>query len=56
MINLNEEIDNSIDDFDEEDGRQAYLAFFKDSFPFLLCPTLSYFVLLCTDEVMTFLY
>ncbi|ECU4799642.1 hypothetical protein F2E42_24410, partial [Salmonella enterica] len=40
MINLNEEIDNSIDDFDEEDGRQAYLAFFKDSFPFLLCPTL----------------
>ncbi|ECE4939683.1 hypothetical protein DDP75_22065, partial [Salmonella enterica] len=40
MINLNEEIDNSIDDFDDEDGRQAYLAFFKDSFPFLLCPTL----------------
>lgn len=49
MINLNEEIDNSIDDFDDEDGRQAYLAFLKIVFLF-------YFVLHCTDEVRIFLY
>jgi len=40
MINLNDEIDDSIDELDEDDNRQAYLAFFKESFPFLLCPTL----------------
>lgn len=40
MININDEIDDSIDDLDDDDHRQAYLAFFKESFPFLLCPTL----------------
>ncbi|HBS5429159.1 TPA: hypothetical protein ACF578_001031 [Klebsiella variicola] len=40
MINLNEEIVDAIDDLDDEDHQQAYLAFFKSSFPFLLCPTL----------------
>ena len=34
MININEEINNSFDEFDEDDKQQAYLSFFKNSFPF----------------------
>lgn len=40
MININSEIDNSITDFEDDDRREAYLGFFRNSFPFLLCPTL----------------
>jgi len=36
-----EEIDDDIDDLDEEEQREAFLGFFKNSFPFLLCPTLA---------------
>lgn len=46
MINLNEEIDNSVDDFDEDDKRQAYLAFLKIAFHF-------YYARRYTDEAMT---
>ena len=40
MINLNDEIDDAFDEFDEEENRIAYLGYFKNTFPFLLCPTL----------------
>ena len=35
-----DEIDDDIDGLDEEEHREAFLGFFKNSFPFLLCPTL----------------
>ncbi|EOI1369379.1 hypothetical protein [Serratia ureilytica] len=40
MININAEIDESITDFDDDDQREAYLGYFRNNFPFLLCPTL----------------
>jgi len=40
MININDEIDSAIDELDEDDAREAYLSFFKNSFPFLICPSL----------------
>lgn len=40
MESIYEEIDNDLEDFDEDEHREAYLGFFKNSFPFLLCPTL----------------
>lgn len=40
MINIIAEIDDSMDELEDDDQRQAYLSFFKESFPFLLCPTL----------------
>lgn len=40
MININDEIDDDIPDFDDQEQREAYLGYFKNSFPFLLCPTL----------------
>lgn len=40
MININDEIDDAADEFDEEENRLAYLAYFKSTFQFLLCPAL----------------
>lgn len=40
MESIYDEIDDDIDDLDEEENREAFLGFFKNSFPFLLCPTL----------------
>ncbi|MDY4322760.1 hypothetical protein SOV88_00465 [Pectobacterium brasiliense] len=38
MINLNDEIDNAMAVMPLNYGREAYIAFFKENFPFVLCP------------------
>ena len=40
MASIYEDLDEAADEFDENEQREAYLGFFKNSFPFLLCPAL----------------
>lgn len=40
MISIYEDLDEGAEDFDEDEKREAYLDFFRSSFPFLLCPAL----------------
>lgn len=40
MVSIYEELDKGFAELDEDERREAYLGFFKNSFPFLLCPAL----------------
>lgn len=40
MASIYEDLDEAADELDENEQREAYLGFFKNSFPFLLCPAL----------------
>jgi hypothetical protein len=40
VVSIYEALDEGMASFDENEKREAYLGFFKNTFPFLLCPAL----------------
>lgn len=40
MVSIYEDLDEGAEELDENEQREAYLGFFRNSFPFLLCPAL----------------